>query len=307
MTGRVIVAGGTGFIGSVLCERLEAEGCAVTVLTRNPPPRLGERRFVGWVPGDPASSAALLAPELDGAAAVVNLAGEPVAMGRWSAPTKRRILDSRLDATRALVGAVAGTGRKPPVLVNASGVGYYGLQIDRPAAEDAPGGTGFLAEVCRRWEEEAARAQALEVRVVRLRIGFVLGVSGGGLPRMLTPFRLGLGGPLGDGTQPMSWIHIDDLAGMVLWALGEPKISGALNATAPEPVSNRVFSETLARVLGRPCLFRVPAFALRLALGELASVVLGGQNAPPRAALEGGFGFRHPGLEGALRDLLLEK
>ena len=300
----VLVAGGTGFIGSRLCERLVREGCSVTVLTRVSRNSEGPRRYVTWAPDDTTTAASLLARDLEGVSAVINLAGEPVVSGRWGDEVKRRILMSRLNTTRAIVSAIAMAGKKPAVLVNASAVGYYGARVDRPVGEDAPPGADFLAGVCRQWEEEAVKAQFCGVRVVCVRIGMVLEADGGALEKMLPPFKLGLGGPLGSGEQWMSWIHAEDLTELLLRLSDDPSAIGSINGTAPEPVTNEEFSRTLARVLGRPCLFRVPAFVLRLVLGEMSTMLLDGQNAPPKAPRAMGFRFRYPRLEPALRHLL---
>lgn len=304
--GPVLVTGGTGLIGDALSRLLEERGRGVSVLTRHYRSGSGLRRYVTWAPDDPGTAAQLLAGELEGAEAVVNLAGEPIASGRWSRAFKRRIRDSRLNAAKIVVNALGKCKARPRLLVNASAVGYYG---DRNEAVDeaAAPGSGFLAELCRDWEARAAEAEAFGVRVVRLRIGLVLSAAGGALPRMLRPFRLCLGGPLGSGRQWVSWIHIRDLAGMILWLLDRPDPPGVVNGAAPNPVSNREFSRTLAKVLGRPCLMPpAPAWMLRLALGEMSSLLLEGQPVVPRAAHAGGFSFRFPELEPALRDLLLK-
>lgn len=299
-----LVAGGTGFIGTALCDALEREGRPVTVLTRFGRPGPGRRRYRAWAPDDPASAAAALAQEMESAAAVVDLSGESVVSGRWTAAVKRRILESRVRSARALAGAIERAGKKPELLVSASAVGYYGVRADSPAEESGPPGDGFLARVCRERELAARKAESFGVRVVLLRVGIALGAGGGILGRMLLPFKLGLGGPLGDGSQPMSWIHLEDLVRMILWLAERPGASGPVNATAPNPATNEEFSRTLARALGRPCLLRVPAPLLRLAAGEMAEMLLGGQRALPGAALAGGFKFHFPELEPALRDIL---
>jgi uncharacterized protein (TIGR01777 family) len=231
---------------------------------------------------------------------VVNLAGEPIAAKRWSARQKRRIRDSRVTTTRRLVNAIAAWPRKPSVFISASAVGYYGARGDEELAEADPPGSGFLAEVCQAWEAQALRAEAFGVRVIRLRIGLVLGLSGGALAKMTPPYRVFLGGPLGSGRQWVSWIHRDDLIGLVDWALTHPTVSGAVNATAPHPVTMRALCREVGRLLRRPCWLPVPELILRLLLGEMAQMLLTGQRVVPRAAVQAGYAFRHPDVAGAL-------
>jgi hypothetical protein len=233
--------------------------------------------------------------------AIVNLAGEPIADGRWTPLRKERIRESRVSATRTLVDAVVESSSRPSVLVSASAVGFYGSRGDEPLDETSEPGTGFLAGVCQAWEQEAMRAEPLGLRVVRLRIGVVLANDGGALGRMLPLFRVFLGGPLGSGRQWMSWIHRDDVVGLVLAALGSTRLRGAVNATAPQPVTNREFAEALGRALGRPALLRAPALALRLGLGEMADMLLTGQRVFPAAAERGGYRWRFAELGRALR------
>lgn len=286
---RVVVTGGTGFIGGALCRALRVAGHAVTIVGRKP----------GYVPVLTVTwdRAAEVVREAD---AIVNLAGEPIAGGRWTAARRREIVDSRVLATRALVDAMTASAARPKTLVSASAIGYYGSRGDEAIDEAAPGGAGFLADVCTAWEAEARRAEPLGVRVVRLRIGIVLAPDGGALARMLVPFRAGLGGPLGSGRQVMSWIHRDDLVAMILAALGSDAWHGAVNGTTPSPVTNREFAQTLGRVLGRPAVLPAPGFALRLVLGEMADVLLTGQRVLPAVAEAQGFSWRHPTLSGAL-------
>ena len=290
---RITVTGGTGFVGSAVVRRLRAAGHETTVLTRNPGVRAGMR---AWDPlaGPPED---LAAPE-----AVVHLAGEPVAQ-RWTAEAKRRIRDSRVLGTRHLVEALARLPEKPRVLVAASATGFYGGRGEEVLTEESAPGTGFLPEICVEWEREARRAEELGVRAVLLRTGIVLGAGGGALAKMLPPFRLGVGGRLGSGRQWMSWIHLEDVAGLAEWALrGEAR--GAVNTTAPEPVRNAEFTRTLAAALRRPALFPVPESGLKLIFGEMAQVLLESQRVEPRAALAGGDGFRLPALAGALQGLV---
>jgi uncharacterized protein (TIGR01777 family) len=293
----VVVAGGTGFLGQALVTRLRAEGHRVQVLTRH---ATGGSQLV-WNPDGGVGS---WSQAIDGADAVVNLAGESIAGRRWNASHKTAIRQSRLLATRSLVTAVEAARVRPAVLVSGSAVGYYGLLGDEMVGEDAPAGDDFLADVCRAWESEAQRA-AGATRIVLLRTGLVLGPSGGALQPMLLPFRLFVGGPVGSGRQYWSWIHRDDWVSLVIWALNTAAISGPLNATAPTPVPNREFAQTLGRVLRRPSIMPAPGWALRLALGEMADVLLlGGQRVLPVKAQAAGFTFRYVSLEPALREIL---
>jgi len=284
------VTGGTGFLGVPLCRALGGAGHAVTVVSRDPEHAGGSA--VGWEAIDAAVR------EVD---AIVNLAGAPIAAGRWTAARKDQILASRVEATRAIVRATAATDRRPVVLVNASAVGYYGPHGDEPLDETAPPGAGFLADVCRAWEAEAAGAESLGLRVVRLRLGIVLAPDGGALARMVPPFRGFVGGPLGTGEQWMSWIHRDDVTGLVVAALAADGYAGAVNATAPEPVTNRDFARALGQALARPSWLRTPAAALRLALGEMAEMLLTGQRVLPRVAERLDYRFRYRELAPALR------
>jgi uncharacterized protein (TIGR01777 family) len=287
---RVLLTGGTGFIGAPLCRALRGAGHAVTVVTRDPEHATGPA--VGW---DGVGAA------VRDADALVNLAGEPIAGGRWSAARKDRIRASRIESTQALVRAAAAADRRPSVLVSASAVGYYGAHGDEPLDETAPAGTGFLADVCRAWEAEALAAATLGLRVVRLRLGIVLAPDGGALARMLPPFRGFLGGPLGSGDQWTSWIHRDDVTGLVVAALASEAYAGAVNATAPRPVTNREFAQALGHALARPSWLRTPAPFLRLALGEMADMLLTGQRVLPAVAEGLGYQFRYRDLAPALR------
>jgi hypothetical protein len=237
--------------------------------------------------------------------AVFHLAGEPIAEGRWTAARKERLRESRVRGTRNLVAAMESLGERPRVLVSASAVGFYGDRGDEVLDESAPPGSDFLAALCRDWEAEAGRARALGIRVVTPRTGIVLDRTGGALARMLTPFKLGLGGRLGSGRQWMPWIHLDDLVGLLLHAAAKDEVRGAMNAVGPAPVTNREFTRTLGSVLKRPAIFPVPNFALRLAFGEMASVLLGSQRVAPRVAEKTGYQFRYTSLEKALIDAAL--
>jgi len=235
--------------------------------------------------------------------AVIHLAGEPIAQ-RWTAAAKRRIRESRIEGTRRLIAGLAALPSPPKIFICSSAVGFYGSRGDEILTEASPPGVGFLAELCVEWERAADEAQALGMRVVKLRTGVVLGRDGGALKRMLPAFCLGLGGRLGSGRQWMPWIHLDDHLDLVEFALAQSGVSGPLNAVAPNPVTNREFTATLARALGRPAFLPAPAFALRAMFGEMACVLLASQRVIPRAALDVGFVFRHPELGPALQDIL---
>lgn len=286
---RVLLTGGTGFIGGAVARALRGASHDVTIVSRRP----------GYVPAKAISWDGVRAAmhETD---AVVNLAGEGIADGRWTAARRHEIVASRVDATRAIVGAIAESPVRPKVLVNASAIGFYGAHGDEVLDETAPPGEGFLADVCRTWETEAFRAQALDVRVAALRIGVVLGPNGGALAKMLTPFRAAVGGRLGSGRQWMSWIHRDDVVGLVLAALDGTAYAGPVNATAPTPVRNRDFTAALAAAVHRPAVVPVPGLALRLVLGEMADMLLTGQRVVPAVAIEAGYAFKYPELGPAI-------
>jgi uncharacterized protein len=240
---------------------------------------------------------------LESADAVIHLLGEPVGQ-RWTPAIKKRILATRIDGTRRLVKTLARLEKKPKVLVSASAVGIYGSRGEEMLTERSKSGEGFLADVCTAWEKEADAATLLGIRVVKLRMGMVLSPEGGALSRILLPFRVFLGGTLGKGRQWTSWIHVEDLLDLMLFVIEKPGVAGVVNATAPEPVTNAEFTRTLANVLHRPALFPVPEIALKLLFGEGAEVALGSQRVIPEAATKAGFHFRHPKLEGALKNLL---
>lgn len=290
---RVVIAGGSGFLGSALVSHLQHQGHSVAVLTREP----AHGQHVRWDPYGPVTR---WAHALEDAEAVVNLAGARIDT-RWTAAHKRAMWNSRVHVTRSLVAAMRSQRRIPPVLLNASAVGIYGAHGDEPITDEhAAAATGFLAGLGVAWETEALAA-APEARVVLLRTGVVLAREGGALPQLALPFRLFAGGPVGSGRQYVSWIHRDDWTGLVVWALTNPAVSGPLNVTAPNPVTNAEFSRTLGRVLRRPALVPAPAFAVRLLLGEMAEVALTGQRVVPEKARALGFEFRYPLLEPALR------
>ena len=289
----IVIAGGTGFLGTALLDALRRDGHAVVVLTRT----ASRSHEVAWSPTDPAGAWTSV---LEDASALINLAGVSIASGRWTAGRKAAIRESRTQSTGALVHAIHSARKPPAVFLSASAVGFYGVRGDEPATETTPAGSDFLAGVCRDWEA-AARHASPTTRVVLLRTGIVLAREGGALPQLALPFRLFAGGPAGSGRQFMSWIHLADWVAMVLWALRTPAIAGPLNLTAPGPVINAEFSRTLGRALGRPSWLHAPALPLRLALGEMAdALVLGGQRVLPEVARQHGFTFRYPTLELAL-------
>jgi uncharacterized protein (TIGR01777 family) len=292
---RITVTGASGLIGSKLVERLRARGDEVTTLSRNPSgPGQGP-----WQPErEPAPSAAL-----SGRDAVVHLAGENVAQ-RWSSDAKRRIRASRELGTRNLVAGIEAADPRPRVLVSSSAVGYYGPHGDERLAEDTPPGQDFLAEVCVIWEREARDAADLGLRVVTVRTGVVLDQDGGALAKMLPFFKLGVGGPVAGGGQYMPWIHVDDVVGIYLTALDSNAWNGPVNASAPEPVTNKTFSKALGRALHRPALAPVPALAIHALYGEMAEIVTTGQRAIPAAAQSHGYAFAHPDLDEALKAAL---
>ena len=298
---RAAVSGATGFIGKRLLEQLTRP----VVLTRDPrraASTLGNIEAHAWDPiaGPPPLEA------LRGLDAVFHLAGDPVADGRWTEEKKCRIRDSRVLGTRHLVESLSRLPQdeRPKVLVSASAVGYYGDRGDDLLTEDASPASDFLAEVCQAWERESQAAATLGIRVVNPRTGIVLGAGGGALAKMLLPFRLGLGGRLGSGRQWMPWIHLHDEVGLLLHAAGRDDVSGPLNATAPQPVTNREFTATLARVLHRPAWLPVPVLALKLATGDFAEVLIASQRVVPAVAERSGYAFKFPQLQGALESIL---
>jgi uncharacterized protein (TIGR01777 family) len=298
---KIIVTGGTGFIGRALVDEMVRLGHELVVLTRKADRySLPSVRFVEW----DARSLGPWQAEFLSADAVVNLAGEPIAEGRWTESRKRVLLTSRILATRLVVAALAGRATALPVLISASGIGYYGASDDRLLDEGSPLGQGFLADLSAAWETEALRAGQSGTRVVLLRTGMVLEQDGGALPKMLLPFRLFAGGPVLPGTQWVSWIHRIDLIGLINWAITTPTVSGSVNAVAPESVTMKTFCATVGKVLHRPSWFPVPGLALRLALGELGTLMTTGQRVDPAKALAGGYVFRYPTLEPALRAIV---
>jgi len=294
----IVIAGGSGFLGQKLARRIEQGGQRAVILTRKDAP--GDT--VRW---DPDGSPGSLPAHLEGVDAVVNLAGENIAGGRWTDARKAALRGSRVLATRTLVRAMAACARPPAVFISGSAVGYYGPGGDEPIAESAPPGADFLARLCIDWEQEARMAESPRTRVAIIRTGLPLAKEGGVLGKMLLPFKLGLGATLGSGDQYMPWIHIDDWTSLVMWLIHTDRAAGAFNGSAPMPVTNRTFTRTLGRVLRRPALFRAPAFVLQTGLGEMSSMILTGQRMVPAAAEELGFQFTHRTLEPALRSLAL--
>jgi uncharacterized protein (TIGR01777 family) len=298
---RVAVTGATGTIGSAVVEELVARGDEVVALTRDPDrarERLGaEVEAVRWA--DP-STAPAPAAALSGCDGVVHLLGEPVDQ-RWSDEAKPRIRDSRVNGTRYLVAGIRDADPRPRVLVSQSATGWYGARGDERLDESEPAAGDFLAQVVQAWEAEASAAEDLGLRLVLTRTGVVLSESGGALARMMTPFKLGVGGPVAGGRQYVPWVHMDDVAGAILFALDDDRASGPLNVTAPEPATNRELSKALGRALRRPAVAPVPAFALKLMYGEMSSIVTTGARVVPARLTELGYEFRRPDLDDALR------
>lgn len=296
---KLLVTGATGLVGSALVPFLTTGGHRVTRLVRSPP-RSGAAE-IHWDPEtgirEPAS--------LEGIDAVVHLAGENIASGRWTPERKARIRDSRVKGTRTLCEALARLAQPPKVLVSASAIGYYGDRGTEPLWEQSIAGEGFLADVCRAWEDATQPAVEKGIRVVFLRLGIVLSAAGGALAKMLLPFKLGVGGIIGSGKQYMSWITLDDVVGAIQHALMNDTLRGPVNVVAPYPVTNSEFTKTLGRVLGRPTIFPMPAFAARLAFGEMAdALLLASARVEPKRLLATDYAFRHAELEEALRHLL---
>jgi uncharacterized protein (TIGR01777 family) len=309
---QIAIAGGTGFLGSPLAEVYAEEGHDVRVLTRSLPDGVSRHESgtgvpgitrVGWKAdgaGGPWTSA------IDGADAVINLAGESIGGRRWTPQRKAQLRDSRILATRSLATAIGAAARPPAVFVSSSAIGYYGPSGDEPKTEDSPPGSDFLAALCEDWEHEATRAARPGVRLAIVRTGVVLERSGGALAQMITPFRLFAGGPFGSGRQYMSWIHRLDWIEMVRWIVQTTESSGPINATAPHPVTNREFVRALGRALRRPAILPAPGFALKAVLGEFANTILTGQRVLPARARELGYHFRYPEIDIAFRGIFGE-
>ena len=299
---RVLITGGTGFIGAALISRLADEGYDISVVTRSVD--TVDARLGVAVTGIDRFDKAALAEAVGTADAVVNLAGESIIGARWTAAKKERLRSSRIDLTTELVEAMEHASNRPKVFVSASAVGFYGDAGDVVCTEATDAGDDFLARLCVDWEAAAHPARNLGVRVVTPRIGIVLGASGGALKKMLPAFRLGLGGVVGSGDQYFSWIHIDDLVGLIAMAIHDSRFQGAFNATAPNPVTNREFTRALGTVLKRPTVIPVPSFALKVMFGESSFALLAGQRAVPQLASQWGYSFAFETPDHALRDVL---
>lgn len=294
---KICISGASGLVGQDLSQRLKEAGHSLVALSRS-------GRVDGSVRWDP-ERGELNAGALADVDAVVHLAGESIAEGRWTQAKKQRIRDSRVKSTTLLAETLARMPEGPRTLISASAIGYYGDRGDEICSEDSPPGEGFLPEVCLAWEESCAAAEQAGLRVVKLRIGLVMSPKGGALAKMLLPFRMGGGGVLGSGRQYVSWIALEDLVRMIEFALGEQTLSGPHNAVAPEPVTNAEFTKTLGHVLHRPTLVPMPAFAARLAFGEMAdALLLASTRVIPKRIQQAGFAFRYPQLEAALRSML---
>jgi uncharacterized protein (TIGR01777 family) len=297
----ILMTGVTGLIGKALCQKLKKAGHSIVGLSRSPERsgKLAVDEILKWDGQSP-----LPQEYLQGIEAVVHLSGEPVAEGRWSDERKKRIHDSRVLSTRSLVEAMRAADVKPAVFVCGSAVGFYGDRADEELDEKSPAGTGFLAEVCKEWEAEANRARELGIRTVEVRTGVVFAKDGGALKKILPPFKMGVGGPLGNGRQWFPWIHLDDIVGLFEFALHNTALNAAINGTAPEIVTNAEFTKQLGNVLHRPAFFPVPSFALNLLFGEMSVVLLASQRALPKAALAAGYQFQYPNLTPALENIV---
>lgn len=299
---KVAITGATGFVGRRLVEQLQAKGHQPLILTRNT--ASASRTFpnleiVAYTPTESGSWQEAIA----GCDAVVHLAGEPIAESRWTPKHKQEILDSRKLSTQKIVEAIAKANPKPRVLVNASAIGYYGTSETATFDENSPSGNDFLSEVCRNWETEAQKIKYADVRLVILRFGIILG-NGGALTKMIPPFQLFAGGPLGTGNQWFSWIHRDDLVNLIIESLTRNDMEGVFNATAPNPVRMSEFCQVLGETLNRPSWLPVPSFALEALLGEGAKVVLEGQEVLPKRTISSGFNYQYPKLKEALAEIL---
>jgi uncharacterized protein len=300
---RVLVTGASGFIGSALCDALLARGDTVVGLSRDPQRARNTNPSVIWHAWEPTLERPPTAA-FENVSGVINLEGEKINQ-RWSDDSKRRIMESRRTGTRNLIAAIASLDRKPKVLVNQSAIGFYGDRGEAMVDESAEPGVGYDAEVVREWEAAAREAEGVGIRLAIIRTGHVLDPRGGLLGELMTPFKLGVGGPIAGGRQYMSWVHIDDEVGILLWALDNDKASGTINSTSPKPVTNREFSQAIGRALHRPASVPVPGFVLDLKFGsEFGKVLRGGQRVMPRRALDLGYVFKYPEIDGALQNLL---
>jgi uncharacterized protein len=304
---KIVVTGATGFIGRQLSELLIRGGHELILLTRmlrHTASRSKQVQYVIWNPADETS----VVNEVDGADAVINLAGESIAAKRWSKKQKERLLTSRVNATQIVAKSIQRASQKPKILLSASAVGFYGPRGNESIYEDGKTGHGFLAQTCQAWEAHAIRVEDFGSRVVRLRIGVVLGRGGGALEKILPPFRMFAGGTLGNGHQWMSWVHLNDIVRAIEFCLTHQEVRGAINLTAPAPVTNKAFSIVLAQLLKRSCFALVPPIALKLLMGEMADeLLLQGQRVIPKKLLDAGFVFHYPELRGALEHILREE
>jgi uncharacterized protein (TIGR01777 family) len=300
---KLVIAGATGFIGSILMDRLWNQFHDLTLLSRKPPAEVNvtKKQWFAWQPGFGGE----WEKAVDGADGIINFAGEPIAGKRWSAAQKEILRSSRTDATKSLVNAIANAKVKPKFLINASAVGYYGPRGEELVTESTGPGHDFLSRLCVEWENEAKEAEALGVRVALLRTGIVLAKGKGALAKIVRPFKIFFGGPLGRGQQWMPWIHIEDEIGLISYLIENAEARGPFNGTAPNPVTMNEFSKTLGDVLNRPSWARVPPSFLALTLGEMSEMLLNGQRAIPEAALKLGYAFKYPELAEGLRALNL--
>ena len=307
----ILITGATGLVGTALVKKITAEGQTVYRLTRAESPNSGAKMpgvfdlpwnpSSGGIGGSGGSSSLQVPASVD---AVINLAGAPVVGGRWTNERKALLRSSRVDTTRGLVSAIAKMEKKPRVLISASAIGYYGNRGEELVTENSAPGTDFLAELAKEWENEAVKAEEFGVRVVLLRFGIILAKQGGALPKMMMPFRFGLGGKLGSGRQWTSWIALQDVVAIVQEALRNDSWKEPINLVAPQAARNSDFTKSLAKVLHRPAIFTVPAFALKLAMGEMAETLLGGVRVAPQVLEQNGYRFLHANLDEALKEIL---
>ncbi len=304
---KIAISGATGFVGSRLVAKLHAEGHRILVLTRNttfaqkvfPPQAFPNLEIIAYTP----IVSGAWQDTIAGCDGVVNLAGEPIAEGRWTPERKQEILNTRKLGTQKIVEAIAKSQPQPSVLINTSAIGYYGTSETASFDEDSANGKDFLAQVCQEWEAEARKVKDTNVRLVILRFGIILG-NGGALGKMITPFKLFAGGPIGTGQQWFSWIHLDDIVSLIIQALTKSTMEGVYNGTAPQPVSMNDLSTTMGKVMNRPSWLPVPGFAIEAILGDGAKVVLEGQQVLPKRTLESGFEYQYPSLQSALTQIL---
>lgn len=298
---RVVITGITGLVGSRLAIKLRESGYEVRGYSRDPKGRPG---LFAWNP----AAGEIDQAGLEDAFAVVHLAGDNIADGRWTEAKKKRILESRVEGTKLIAETIAAREQKPQVLVSASAIGWYGNRGDERIDENSAPGEGYLPMVCQQWEQASQPAAEAGVRLVNLRIGVVVSTQGGALEKMLLPFKLGAGGVIGSGKQTMSWVDLDDVVGAIQFCIEHEEISGPVNATAPEPATNQEFTKSLGKTLGRPTILPLPGFAARLAFGEMADdLMLGGAEIHPRRLHEAGYQFAYPTIDASLQHVIGEK